>query len=159
SPASGAYVNANRVNLTGGAGNSDTVTVNGQAANVHDGLWSFAGFDLGTDGSHPLTIVGTNAAGSLTLTPLPVIFSDTVPPVIQASLNPAPNAAGWNSADVTVTFTCTDTGTGSGIATCPPQVTLTNSQSNVYRATDTAGNVSDPVAVTVRIDRVKPALT
>jgi hypothetical protein len=51
------------------------------------------------------------------------VTDDVTAPTITVTVSPAPNAAGWNHTDVTVTFTCEDA--ESGIASCPPPVTVT----------------------------------
>jgi large repetitive protein len=159
-PAPGSIVNRNVVDLTGGSGTAVSVTVNSQAALVANKVWSFAGFDLGGEGAHTLTIVGTNALGtSTTLLPAPVITSDTIPPTIQAAISPAPNSDGWNNTDVTITFSCADVGTD--IKTCPAPVTLTvegPGQTVTRNAVDNAGNQT-PISVTVNIDKTKPVIT
>ena len=55
---------------------------------------------------------------------LSIIGVDNDQPEITAAVSPAPNAAGWNNGNVTVTFTCSDA--TSGIATCPAPVTVEN---------------------------------
>ncbi|MEK7448333.1 MAG: right-handed parallel beta-helix repeat-containing protein, partial [Planctomycetota bacterium] len=59
------------------------------------------------DGTKTVYVEYKNGAG------LTAIFSDTIildttPPVITAIITPAPNAAGWNNTDVTVSFSATD---------------------------------------------------
>ncbi len=156
-PVPSSFVNARIVNIFGGAGAATSVTVNGQAAVVSGGAFSITGFDLGPDGPHTLTIIGTNLGGSATITP--VVTNDTVFPTIHASVSPLPNAAGWNNTDVTVTFTCSDVGTGVG--TCPAAVVLSTEGAgvSVTRTTaDLAGNTT-PATVTVNIDKTAPAIT
>lgn len=53
---------------------------------------------------------------------LDIVGVDIKPPVISGTINPPPNAAGWNNSNVTVAFTCSDQ--TSGVASCPPPVTL-----------------------------------
>ncbi|HEV8433415.1 MAG TPA: Ig-like domain-containing protein, partial [Thermoanaerobaculia bacterium] len=157
-PPPDAFVNTRVTSLSGGTGSATTVTVNGHPATVANGVWSITNFDLGTDGSVTLTIVGTNSGGSSTITPH--LFLDTVAPTIQVlSVTPAPNAAGWNNNDVTVKFTCTDS--GSGIKTCGPDVTISTEgagQQVVGTAVDNAGN-SAPVTATLNIDKTAPHFT
>ena len=77
-------------------------------------------------------------------------------PTITAAAAPAPNAAGWNNADVTVSFACAD-GT-SGVAHCPPPVTVTTegaSQMVSGTATDRAGN-SATAGLTLNLDKTAP---
>jgi hypothetical protein len=84
---------------------------------------------------------------------------DTTPPTITATLNPAPNANGWNTTPVTVHFTCSDG--GSGVATCPGDQVLSVDGANQIvsgTAVDNAGNAATGNAV-VSIDRTPPALT
>jgi RHS repeat-associated protein len=158
SPAPGSWVKTRLVDLTGGAGNATTVTVNGQSAVVSNGGWSLAGFDLGADGAHTLTITGTSVGGPATITP--VLNLDTVAPVIHAAATPAANAAGWNNSDVTVSFTCSDAG-GSGVPHCPDPVTVTSEGTGLTvtrSAVDLAGNET-PVTVTLNIDKTAPKPT
>jgi RHS repeat-associated protein len=157
SPAPGSYVNKRIVDLTGGSGTATAVTVNGQSASIANGVWTATGFDLGADGPHTLTIVGTNVGGSSTINP--VVTSDTVAPSVEATTLPPPNAAGWNQTDVTVHFTCSDL--GSGIASCPGDVVVTSEGANqavTRSATDRAGNSALATAV-VSIDKTVPAVT
>jgi hypothetical protein len=85
---------------------------------------------------------------------------DRTPPVIAAAAAPAPNAAGWNNTDVTVTFTCTDS--LSGIAHCPGPLTLSAdgaNQSASGTASDVAGNTSSTSVTGIDIDRTPPTVT
>jgi len=153
------YVKLRTIALSGGAGTADSVTVNGQPATVANGAWSIASFDLGNDGPVPLTIVGTNAGGSTTITEK--LFLDTVPPQIHATVNPAPNAARWNNSNVTVSYTCSDNVGGSDIATCPAAVNVTTEAAGQVitgTAFDNAGNPAT-VSVTLNIDKTAPRFT
>jgi len=88
-----------------------------------------------------------------------VFVVDNTPPTIAATVNPAPNAAGWNKTDVTVSFTCADA--GSGITSCSAPVTVTTDGANQVvsaTATDQAGN-SAATSVTLNIDKTPPAVT
>jgi hypothetical protein len=84
---------------------------------------------------------------------------DHTPPTIDASIDPPPNAAGWNATDVTVVFVCADS--GSGVATCPAPVPVTAEgagQSISGTATDRAGNSAQTAAV-VNLDKTAPLVT
>jgi RHS repeat-associated protein len=156
SPLPGAFVATRTVNLSGAAGTATSLTVNGTPAAIAGGVWSIGGFDLGPDGAHALTIIGTNPAGATTITP--IVTDDTTPPTITAVVTPAPNAAGWNKSAATVTFTCSDA--TSGIATCPAPVTVTletASQVVSGTATDRAGNQKSAI-VTVKLDTTAPSI-
>jgi hypothetical protein len=84
---------------------------------------------------------------------------DQTPPTISASLNPQPNAQGWNNTDVTVRFECSDA--LSGLVSCTPQeerVTSEGERRIEGRAEDRAGNVRT-TSVTVRLDKTPPRVS
>ncbi len=87
-----------------------------------------------------------------------VLSIDKTPPVVTAVATPAPNGAGWNNTDVTVTYSCSDS--LSGIASCPPTAVISTegqNQSVPGQARDIAGNVGAS-AVTVSIDKTPPSI-
>ncbi len=94
------------------------------------------------------------ATSSVTLTVQPL-----VPPIIVATPSPAPNAAGWNNSNVTVTFACT---AGSyPINTCPAPVVVSTQVANQVitgTATDTNGNTAS-ASVTVNLDTTPPTIS
>lgn len=77
---------------------------------------------------------GNQASQSIT------VSIDKTAPTIQATLNPQPNAGGWNTGPVTVTFACADA--LSGIVSCPMPATVSTPGSHTVTgvATDRAGN-------------------
>ncbi len=90
---------------------------------------------------------------------LEIVGIDPDAPTITAAIAPAPNAAGWNNTNPTVSFTCADL--TSGIATCPTPVTLTSEGANQVvtgTAEDGAGN-SASVSVALNLDKKDPAIT
>lgn len=98
-------------------------------------------------------VAGNTASTSVTLN------IDKTPPGITSALSPAPNAAGWNNSDVTVSFTCSDS--LSGMASCPSPTTITTEGANQVisgTATDTAGNTASTTA-SVSLDKTPPAIT
>ena len=73
---------------------------------------------------------------------------------------PAPNAAGWNNTDVTVSFTASGDNGPSGVADCTDAVlvdTETDSRSVSGTCTDAAGNTSSAAATTVKLDKTAPS--
>jgi hypothetical protein len=77
---------------------------------------------------------------------------DGVLPTITTRTTPAPNAAGWNNAAVTVTFECSD---AFGMASCPPPIVVdTDGAGQIVNGTafDLAGNQATATA-TVSIDK------
>src|SRR6185436_4516087 len=97
---------------------------------------------------------GAGAGMSLT-----ILGSDDVAPTITASVAPAPNAAGWNNTDATVSFACADA--TAGIQSCPSPVLVsaeTASQVVSGTAVDRAGN-SASASVTVKLDKTSPVVT
>ena len=56
---------------------------------------------------------------------------DNIAPTVTHSLNPAPNAAGWNAGDVTVRFSAKDDDKGSGVD--PSSITPRHSPSPQWR--------------------------
>jgi hypothetical protein len=75
---------------------------------------------------------------------------DKTPPIISGSINPPPDAGGWNGGAVTVNFTCADA--MSGVASCSSPVAVTSEGTTQVpgTATDVAGNTAT-ANVTVNI--------
>jgi RHS repeat-associated protein len=96
---------------------------------------------------------GTTATATITLN------IDKTPPTITASAVPAPNAAGWNNTNVTVTFVCQDS--LSGVVNCPPPASFTGEGANQTvsgTAVDAAGNTATAM-LTLNIDKSAPTIT
>jgi RHS repeat-associated protein len=88
-----------------------------------------------------------------------IVGVDNDPPTITAIASPAPNAAGWNNSNVTVTFSCSDA--TSAVASCPgPQTVTTEGAKQIISgtATDAAGN-SATTSITLNIDKTPPTIT
>ena len=108
-------------------------------------------------GQNVLTVEVRSAPGSGFK--LMILATDAVAPTITATLSPAPNAAGWNNTDVTVSFACADE--RSGVGFCPDPVVVTREgagQAVSGTAFDLAGNRTQAV-VTVSLDKTAPVVT
>jgi hypothetical protein len=101
---------------------------------------------------------------------------DVAPPVTTASLNPPPNASGWNDTNVAVALTATDSTGGTGVKQIQytmsgmgPQVVTGNSANLsfsaegiatlTYNAMDNAGNVETPKSFAIKIDKTAPVIS
>jgi len=101
----------------------------------------------------------TTAAGAVTKS---YKIDKSAPNAPTATLNPAPNGAGWNKADVVVSFTAADDNGPSGVASCTANVMVsaeTDGRTVSGTCTDKAGNVSAATAVTVKLDRTGPSIS
>jgi streptogramin lyase len=88
-----------------------------------------------------------------------VLNIDKAAPAITASVDPAPNANGWNATAVTVRFTCTDL--LSGDVACPaPVIVSTEGANQIVSGTveDKAGNKA-VATVSVNVDKSLPTIT
>lgn len=104
-------------------------------------------------------ITGTakNNAGN-TATASVTINLDETPPVITTTTSPAPNTAGWNKTNVTVSFACTDS--LSGVVQCPAAVPVTSEgaqQTISGTVQDEAGNTATTTAF-VNLDKTPPTV-
>ncbi|HEX9711875.1 MAG TPA: hypothetical protein VGB52_04890 [Actinomycetota bacterium] len=99
----------------------------------------------------------TDLAGNTATDPATVSI-DKAAPVITATADRAPNAAGWYDASVLVTFSCTDA--LSGITSCADAILLGEGadQSAAGAATDAAGNAAGTSLDGVNIDATPPVL-
>jgi hypothetical protein len=111
-------------------------------------------------GGQSATGTATDNAGRSTSLTVSAINIDLTAPTISGAATPAPNANGWNNADVTVTFTCTD---GlSGIDTCTDPVTLSSDGAGQFAsgtATDKAGNTDSTTVSGINIDKTAPTIS
>jgi hypothetical protein len=97
-------------------------------------------------------------AGNVASTTVKVSIDKGVPGITFIT-SPAPNAAGWNNADVTITYQCSDA--LSGVATCPdPALVSTEgaAQRIVGTATDRADNASSQTTL-ISLDKTPPMVS
>jgi len=137
--------------------NNTDVTVSFQATDTLSGIASVTPPVLVTTEGAGQIISGTatDRAGN-TATIDVTLNIDKTPPVISASINPLPNANGWNNSDVTVTPIASDN--VSGIDSIDPPVLLTEEgadQAVTHSATDLAGN-SASITTSINIDKTLP---
>lgn len=131
--------------------------------------WTFSGPADTADGVHASTIVASekiapgsgNCSGQSATTQASYV-TDNTGPVVTGTVSPAPNAAGWNKSDVTLSWTATDA--GSGVTGTQPfrteSVTANGIADRTAPAqTDRLGHTGKPGSATVRIDKASPAIT
>ncbi len=94
------------------------------------------------------------------------VLIDKTLPTITGAVNPTPNAAGWNKANVTVSFNCTDPANSSnataasGIASCAGGNSLNQNGITATitgTATDIAGNPATISVGPIKIDKLAPS--
>lgn len=85
---------------------------------------------------------------------------DATPPTITPVVMPAPNAAGWHRGNVAVVYQCQDA--TSGMPYCPNTDNVLQEGVGITvpsrQAVDRAGNTSQSVPVTLKIDRTPPSI-
>jgi hypothetical protein len=155
---------------------SGSPAANGNGWNNTDVTVTFSGSDglSGIDFCDPAVVLASEGAGqsasgactdkagnvSASATTSGINIDKTAPSV-SAGASPAPNANGWNKADVTVHFSGTDE--LSGIDSCHADTVLSSegaNQSASGTCTDRAGNESDPATASgINIDKTAPVIT
>lgn len=105
---------------------------------------------VSTEGANQvISSIAKDKAGNTATTSVTVNL-DKTPPKIVATINPPPDAAGWNSSSVTVNFSCADA--LSGLAACSSPVAVTSAgagQLVTGATTDVAGN---PATTSVQVN-------
>lgn len=158
SPASGATVANQQLTIIGTVADAlsglASVTCNGSPATLNQGTLTCSRTLIA--GLNNIIVTAIDVAGNTTSVTFPVTLN-TPNLTISASPAPAPNAAGWNNTDVTVTYACSG---GNGALSCPTPVSVTTEGSNqtVSRnVADSTGN-SATATVTLRIDKTPPVI-
>jgi probable HAF family extracellular repeat protein len=143
---------------------SSPVTIRWRVRDPESGIASTAGCETQAvaDDTTGITFTcgATNSLGGSSAQSVTVKI-DRSGPEIDPSMSPQPNAAGWNSSDVTVTWSIRDPQTGIAASSGCGAQTLTNETGGLTLtcfATNGAG-VTSSRSVTVRIDRTRPVLT
>lgn len=84
---------------------------------------------------------------------------DTTPPVIVPTVDPAPNGAGWNNTDVTVSWSVTDPDSAiSSSSGCDTVVFTDETDGTVVTCTATSEGGTDAESVLIRIDKTAPVI-
>ncbi|MEW6681847.1 MAG: Ig-like domain-containing protein [Nitrospirota bacterium] len=146
----------------GNGWNNTDVTVSFTAADaVSAATCTPASVALTTEGAgQTVSTTCTDAAGNSATANHTVNIDKTVPTVAFSALTPAPNAAGWNSTDVTIAFTASDglSGLDTVNPTSPLSFTVDGSglTQNVT-VTDRAGNIATVTSPVVNRDTLEPS--
>jgi hypothetical protein len=129
---------------------------------------STTSFPVSGTGSHSVVFHAVDRAGNVETDHTQAVRIDPTAPVTSVTSNPAPNAAGWNNADVLLSFTATDSGTSGvkqvvvdNVATSGASASKTVSTEGTttvhYNAVDVADNAEGDKTVTVNIDKTAPS--
>jgi hypothetical protein len=129
----------------------------------------------GTTSSPRERMTASDVAGNTSTTSPALTFrNDSTAPTTTASVAPAPNAAGWNTAAATVTLSASDNAGGSGVAavtyttdgsspaTSPTAIayagpfTVSSTVTILYSAADRVSNTAAVASRSVKVDAVDP---
>jgi hypothetical protein len=137
------------------------VQINGGADTVYATNPATVQINLGTlSGSKTITFWAVDGAGNAEPINTSVVKYDNVAPLITHTVTPAPNASGWNTANLFVHWDAIDTG-GSLVASVTPNASVTTetpSLTLIGTARDGAGNTATD-NVLVKLDRTPPTIT
>jgi hypothetical protein len=133
---------------------TSTVKFNGITATVAS--WSSTAIQVTVPSQLPLgpalvtvTVPGAGTSNSVTFT--------VVSFAIAAILSPAPNAAGWNTSNVTVSFVCSG---GVSPVQCPPsQLVISEGAQTITGTATDASNATVSISAPVKLDKTAPALS
>lgn len=138
-----------------------------QESAVAKSTWTFPTTAPAGDGAKSVTASAStlNRGGNCSGTSATVQGTytlDNTGPGVTAALTPAPNAAGWNSANVDVRWTATDAGVG--VAAAQPFKTESVTANGTVELsapaqTDRLGNTGTAGATTVRVDKQPPTIS
>jgi hypothetical protein len=139
-------------------------SVNGGPEQVVPGKAATVGVPLdASSGTATVQFYAVDNAGNREQPNTDAIQYDNIAPVVTHTVNPVPNAAGWNKDNVTVHFNATDDAAGSGLdpsSVTPDQVLSAETASVTVtgQAADSAGNVGTD-KVTVKLDKTPPTIS
>ena len=104
---------------------------------------------------------GVSIALGLFLIAGPALGADTTPPDIAYTLNPVPNADGWNNSSVTLSWTVTDPQSPNNIrrSGCGSVTRTTDTSGTTYTCSARSPGGSSNKSVTIKRDTVLPTAT
>jgi hypothetical protein len=109
-----------------------------------------------------LSCSATNGVGLSTSASVTIKIDMSPPNPPAASVNPAPNGAGWNNSATTVSFLAMGDNGPSGVALCTSPINFASETAGTTVGgfcSDFAGNTSATAFVTVRIDETAPVVS
>ena len=140
--------------------NNSSVTVTFTCSDANVGIQSCPGPVTVTSQGANQAVQGTATDNAgVTASATAKVSIDEAPPIITASGSPAPDSAGWNNSNVSVTFSCSDS--LSGVAQCPQPILVSSSgasQIAAGTATDAAGNTAS-TSLTLNVELTAPSIT
>jgi hypothetical protein len=135
-----------------GAQNTGAMTISGSTATLI----------ISNEGTTTVTYYATDNVGNLEAAKTLSIRLDKIGPVVTfAAATPAPNAAGWNNANVSVPFAVSDSLSGVETVSSASPLVLTAEGSAVFASvtvTDRAGNSVTSTSPSVKIDKTPPLI-
>ncbi|HUR69999.1 MAG TPA: HYR domain-containing protein [Candidatus Thermoplasmatota archaeon] len=166
------YVSIDKTAPTVGATKSPSANANGWNKANTTLTWSCADALSGAQGAAPppVTFTSEGAAQSASASCLDnagnsatgsasVSIDQTAPSIAFASRSPAPNAAGWNNANVLVTWSCSDALSGATATSASQTVSSQGSAlSSTGTCTDLAGNAASDTRTGIKIDKTNPLI-
>lgn len=114
---------------------------------------------VSTEGANQSVCGSAVDSAGISATACATVSLDKTAPTITGAVSPLPNAAGWNTSNVTVTYTCSDS--LSGVVACPaPQVVSTEGKAQPISASvsDKAGNTAT-TSVSINIEKTAPNIS
>jgi hypothetical protein len=135
--------------------------VNGGAEQVAAGASKSVSVPLDGSGEATVAFYAVDKAGNKEPSNTVSLQYDNIAPMVTHTLNPVPNADGWNKSNTTVHFDAKDNDGGSGVdpTTITPDTLVTNEpgQDVLGEALDVAGNKGTD-SVTVKLDKTAPSI-
>jgi hypothetical protein len=156
-----------KVLVAGGFNDLGATLASAEMYDPGTGTWSVVGSMKDSRFAHTATVlsdasvlvaggfafsVGSSAAAEVFQPPVP-----PAPPSITAAQSPAPNAAGWNNSDVTVSWTLTDpTGTTSSNGCVTTVLSAETAGTTLTCIATNGAGLTASKSVTVKIDKTPP---